>query len=68
MKIMSVLSVIFSLVFLTWFVLFVNSNGRISVEEFSMIGMGFILWSIVFSVAAMIHFFRKPTAVSQGPL
>jgi|APThiThiocy_ev2_2_1041544.scaffolds.fasta_scaffold00071_149 ABC-type thiamin/hydroxymethylpyrimidine transport system permease subunit len=60
MRTLSVLSIIFSLVFLSWYVFFVNSNGRISAEEFSMVGIAFVVWSVLFSVIAAVHAFRKP--------
>ena len=48
MKTLSILSIIFSVVFFLWYYLFVTSDG-ISAEEFAPVGIVFGLWSIAFS-------------------
>lgn len=59
MKVMSVLGIIFSIIFFLWYLLFITSDGAISVEEFSFIGVVFGLWSIAFSITSTINSFKK---------
>ena len=59
MKAMSVLGIIFSIIFFLWYLLFITSDGAISVEEFSSIGVVFGLWSIAFSIISTINSFKK---------
>ena len=59
MKTLSILSIIFSIVFFLWYVLFVTSEGRISISEFSLVGIVFGLWFIAFSVISTLNSFRK---------
>ena len=58
MKAMSILGIIFSVIFFLWYLLFLSSNG-ISKEEFSVVGILFGLWSISFSIVAVVNAFRN---------
>ena len=58
MKTMSIIGIVLSTVFFLWFLLFLASNG-ISKQEFSLVGVAFCLWSIAFSVVAIVVSFRK---------
>ena len=59
MKTLSILSIIISTIFLIWYLLFITSDGRISIEEFSLVGAVFGLWCIAFSIVATVNSFRK---------
>lgn len=60
MKALSIIGIVFSLIFTLWFLLFVESNGgRISVEEFAPVGIFFGLWSIAFAIVATTSSFKK---------
>lgn len=54
MKTMSILGIIFSVIFFFWFLLFVTSGDAISKEEFSLVGIFFGLWSIAFSIVCIV--------------
>lgn len=58
MKAMSILGIIFSVIFLLWYLLFISSSG-ISKEEFASVGVIFSLWSIAFSIVAIVNSFKK---------
>jgi len=51
---MSILGIIFSSIFFLWYLLFLSSAG-ISKEEFSFVGIIFSLWSIAFSIVAVVN-------------
>ena len=59
MKTLSIISIIFSTIFFLWYLIFITSNGRISIEEFSLVGVVFGLWCIEFSIVATVNSFRK---------
>ena len=67
MKTLSILSIIFSIVFFLCYVLFVTSGGGllfqkkygISISEFSLVGIVFGLWFIAFSVISTLNSLRK---------
>lgn len=61
MKALSIISVVFALIFSFWFLLFIDSNGRISVDEFAPIGIIFSIWNLAFSIVAIVVSFKKDT-------
>lgn len=62
MKALSIIGLVFSVIFTLWFLLFVESNGgRISVEEFAPVGIVFGLWSVSFAIVAIVSSFKKKT-------
>lgn len=65
MKALSIISIIFSLVFTFWFLLFIGSDGKISIEEFSLVGFGFGVWSITFSIIATVSSFMRKGKKSE---
>lgn len=58
MKAMSILGIIFSVIFFLWYLLFLSSSA-ISKEEFSAVGVLFGLWSISFSIVAVVNAFKN---------
>jgi len=58
MKAMSILGIIFSVIFFLWYLLFLSSNG-ISKEEFAGVGIVFSLWSIAFSIVAIVSSYKR---------
>ena len=57
MKTLSILSIIFPILFMVCF--FVTSGGRMSTSEFSLVGIAFGLWFIAFSVISTLNSLRK---------
>lgn len=58
MKSMSILGIIFSVIFFLWYLLFLSSSA-ISKEEFSAVGVLFGLWSISYSIVAVVNAFKN---------
>ncbi|MFM8431575.1 MAG: hypothetical protein ACKOA1_02160 [Bacteroidota bacterium] len=56
---MSIIAVVFSFLFFSWYLLFISSSGRISVEEFYFVGLFFALWSLAFSIVVTVKTFRN---------
>jgi hypothetical protein len=50
---MSILGIIFSVIFILWYILMIDSNGKISLEEFFPIALLFGLYSLAFSITVL---------------
>ena len=59
MKALSILNIIFTVIFLLWFLLFVVSEGRISIEEFAPVGILYGLWELAISIVSIVSAFKN---------
>ena len=59
MKAVSILNIIFTIIFACWYLLHICSNGGISVEEFAPVGLLYSLWEVSFAIVAIVSSFSK---------
>jgi ABC-type thiamin/hydroxymethylpyrimidine transport system permease subunit len=58
MKAMSIISLVFAVIFCLWFLIFIDSNG-VSKDEFAPVGIIFSLWTTAFSIVAIVNSFNR---------
>lgn len=59
MKALSIINLVFTVIFLAWFLLFIASSGRISIDEFAGVGIVYGLWELAYAIRATVFAYKN---------